>query len=86
VAGVNLYADAANGLMTIMLLMLAAILRDTALRRIIALGVFTLFGAVALMLYSIAFERPDFADLGIALAILSFGGTMAYAHFFERWI
>lgn len=82
----NLWLDAGNGMMIVMAIALVSILRDSAVRRIIALSIFTLFGSVALTLYAIAFERPGFADLGIALGILSFGGTLAFAHVYERWL
>jgi multicomponent Na+:H+ antiporter subunit F len=31
-------------------------------------------------------SRPEFADLALALAILSFGGSLVYARFLERWV
>lgn len=82
----NLFVVAADAVIVVMLLCLLIILRETAIRRIIASQVFTLLGATALVLFAIGYDDPDFCDLGIALAILSFGSTLAYAHFFERWL
>lgn len=65
---------------------LVPVLRGTAIRRIVAAQVFTFLGAVELVLLAIAYDRPDFCDLGIALGLLSFAATMAYARFFERWL
>ena len=31
-------------------------------------------------------SRPEFADLALALSILSFGGGLVYARFLERWV
>jgi multisubunit Na+/H+ antiporter MnhF subunit len=31
-------------------------------------------------------SRPEFADLALALAILSFGGGLVFARFLERWV
>jgi multisubunit Na+/H+ antiporter MnhF subunit len=81
----NLFVAAADCVIGVMLVCLVSIVRGTAIRRIIASQVFTFLGAVALVLFSIGYDDPDFCDLGIALAILSFGGTLAYAHFWERW-
>lgn len=82
----NPFHAGADGLMIVMLLGLLVLLRGSALRRMIALQLFTLFGAIVLVLLAVAYDRPDFCDLGIALGLLSFGGTLAYAHFFERWL
>ncbi len=55
-------------------------------RRLIALQVMTLLASVQLVLLSIVFATEEFADLGITLALLSIGGTIAYARFLERWL
>lgn len=31
-------------------------------------------------------SRPEFSDLALALAVLSFGGSLVYARFLERWV
>ena len=82
----NVFVAAGDAVIVVMLFCLLAILRGTAIRRIIASQVFTLLGAVALVLFAIGYDEPDFCDLGIALAILSFGGTLVYAHFWGRWM
>jgi multisubunit Na+/H+ antiporter MnhF subunit len=38
------------------------------------------------VLLSIAFATEQYADVGIALALLSIGATVAYSHFLERWL
>jgi multisubunit Na+/H+ antiporter MnhF subunit len=55
-------------------------------RRLIAMQVCGVIGAVMLGLLSIAFATEQFAELGIALAMLSIGGGLAYAYFLERWL
>jgi multicomponent Na+:H+ antiporter subunit F len=37
-----------------------------------------------LMLLTIAFERMPMMDLAIAMALMSFGGGIVFAHFFAR--
>jgi multisubunit Na+/H+ antiporter MnhF subunit len=39
-----------------------------------------------LLLIAEAMGREPFADLGLALALLSFGGGLAFARFLERWM
>lgn len=33
-----------------------------------------------------AFAQPTFQDLALALALTSFGGTLVFARFLERWL
>lgn len=62
-----------------------AVSADT-MRRVIAAQLIVLIASVDLVLLAIAFGSPSFADLAIALAILSIGGTLIFAHFLERWL
>jgi multisubunit Na+/H+ antiporter MnhF subunit len=39
-----------------------------------------------LVLLSIVFATEEFSDVGVALALLSIGATIAYGHFLERWL
>jgi multicomponent Na+:H+ antiporter subunit F len=41
---------------------------------------------LALLCLSQAMARPSFLDLALALALLSFPGTLLFAHFVERWL
>jgi multisubunit Na+/H+ antiporter MnhF subunit len=48
-----------------------------------------LAGAVTvfmLMLLAVGYDQPSFIDLGLTLVLLSLPGTLAYAHFLERWL
>lgn len=56
------------------------------LRRLIALQITGVIGALLLALLSIVFATESFADLAIAVALLGAGGGVAYAHFMERWL
>ena len=42
--------------------------------------------AGVLLLLCEGVSRPEFADLALALSILSFGGGLVYARFLERWV
>ena len=54
--------------------------------RFVALELGTTLAVFMLMLLSVGFDQPSFIDLGLTLVVLSFPGTLAYAHFLERWI
>ena len=85
-AAMNLWELAGDGFLVIIILMLPSILRGSAVRRMVCAGAITLCASAALLLFALGFERPDFMDLAIALALLSVGSTLAYAHAVERWL
>lgn len=62
------------------------ILSGDTMRRLIALQLAGMIVSTQLVLLSIVFATEEFADLGITLALLSIGATLAYAHFLERWL
>ncbi|HKU68570.1 MAG TPA: monovalent cation/H+ antiporter complex subunit F [Candidatus Baltobacteraceae bacterium] len=62
------------------------IVSGDSVRRLIALQLLGMLGATQLVLLSIVFATEEFADIGVALALLSIGATIAYGHFLERWL
>ncbi len=82
----NGWLFAADSMMVVSIVGLLGVLRGSAVRRLVALQLLTFFGALTIVLYAFAFERPDFADLGLVLALLAFGGALAFAHVVERWL
>lgn len=62
------------------------IVSGDTVRRLIALQLVGMLGATQLLLLSIAFSNEEYADIAIALALLSIGATIAYGHFLERWL
>jgi multisubunit Na+/H+ antiporter MnhF subunit len=62
------------------------IISSDTVRRLIALQLAGMLVATQLVLLSIVFATEEFADLGVALALLSIGATIAYGHFLERWL
>ena len=62
-----------------------ALTADT-IRRLIAAQLMGLVVAAQLVLLSTVFGSPSFADVGEAMALLSIGGGLLFAHFLERWI
>jgi multisubunit Na+/H+ antiporter MnhF subunit len=57
-----------------------------SVRRLVALQLVGMLGSTQLVLLSIAFATEEYADVGVALALLSIGATIAYGHFLERWL
>lgn len=62
------------------------IVSGDTVRRLIALQLVGMIASTQLVLLSIAFASEEFADAGVALALLSIGATIAYGHFLERWL
>lgn len=65
---------------------LYVVISGDTVRRLIALQLATMLAGTQLVLLSIVFATEEFADLGVALALLSIGATIAYGHFLERWL
>ncbi len=63
-----------------------ACLRGDAVDRLVALEAGGLIASLTLLLAAEGFGRQPFADLALALALLSFGGGMVFARFLERWM
>jgi multisubunit Na+/H+ antiporter MnhF subunit len=67
-------------------LALWVIVSGDTMRRLIALQLAGMLVSTQLVLLSIAFATEEYADVGVALALLSIGATIAYGHFLERWL
>lgn len=52
--------------------------------RVVALDVIAVLGAALTALCAIAFQQRVFLDVTIILALVSFIGTVAFAHYIER--
>jgi multisubunit Na+/H+ antiporter MnhF subunit len=67
-------------------LALYVLVAGDVVRRLIALQLFGTLSAAQVVLFSIAFANDEFADLGVAMALLAIGALFAYARFLERWL
>lgn len=54
--------------------------------RLVGLLLASAIALFMLMLLSVGYDQPSFIDLGLTLVLLSFPGTIVYAHFLERWL
>jgi len=61
-----------------------ALTASTIEKRVVGLEMTGIVATLELMLLTMAFNRMPLMDLAIALALLSFGGGMVFAHFLER--
>ena len=63
---------------------MAATLRGGAVERLIALELAGALTTVDLLLLSRGFGRTSYLDVALLLALLSLGGSLAFARFFGR--
>lgn len=52
--------------------------------RVVAIDLMNTLGIGIIATYSIATDQPAFLDVAIAMALLSFLGTVAFAYYIER--
>jgi multicomponent Na+:H+ antiporter subunit F len=54
--------------------------------RLVGLEASGVIGALALLVLAEGFHCPSCTHLGLALALLAFGGGLVFARFLERWM
>ena len=59
-------------------------LRGTPERRLVGMEMTGMIVVIAMVLFTIGFDRPPFIDLPLALAILSFGSGLVFARFLGK--
>lgn len=52
--------------------------------RVIALDLISILAMGFIVAYSVRFNQPNFLDVAIILAMISFLGTVAFAYYLER--
>lgn len=57
-----------------------------AMDRLVGLEMAGLIETFILLCLAQGFNNPNFYDLAVALALLSFGGGLVFARFLERWL
>ena len=80
----NEWLIAALVLLAAMLPLLVVCVVASAIDGLVALQVAGTNAALILFLVSQGNQRQGFADLAIVLALLSFGGSLAFSYFLER--
>ena len=82
----NVWLVAASGLSLSLIPCALICLRGAPLHRLVGLEMAGVCESLVLLLLAEGFQRPLFYDLGLALALLSFGGGLVFARFLERWL
>jgi len=60
--------------------------RGDVMERLVGLEMAGMIVTLLLVMLSEGMGRVSFYDLGLALALLSFGGGLVFARFLERWL
>jgi multisubunit Na+/H+ antiporter MnhF subunit len=60
--------------------------RARTMERFVAMQMAGLLTPLILFLLALGFGQPSFADLSLAVAVLSLPAGLLFAHFFERWL
>lgn len=63
-----------------------AAFRGDVVERLIGLETASMVVTLLLVLLAEGFHRVNMYDLGLALALLSFGGGLVFVRFLERWL
>lgn len=82
----NPFEWAAAGLVLVMAVCGWVCAREAPMDRVVALQLASAADCLALVCLAQAFGRPIFMDLAVVLAFLSFGGSLVYVRFAERWV
>ena len=60
--------------------------RGSPVERLLGLELGSIVTTLALLVLAEGFDRPFYFDLALVFAVLSFGGTVAFLRFLERWV
>jgi multicomponent Na+:H+ antiporter subunit F len=82
----NVWLAAAGAMLLCLIPCGITCLRGDPLDRLVGLEAAGLIASLVFLLLAEAFHRAPFTDLALALALLSFGGGLVFARFFERWL
>ena len=63
-----------------------AAMRGSDVQRLVGVQFCATIFASALVVMALSQARPDFMDLVIAVALLSAGSALTYAHFIGKWL
>jgi multicomponent Na+:H+ antiporter subunit F len=82
----NVWLWAAGGLLLCLIPCGIVCLRGDAWNRLVGLEAAGLIATLICLLVAEGYHRAPFADLALALALLSFGGGLVFVRFLERWM
>jgi multicomponent Na+:H+ antiporter subunit F len=82
----NAWIWAAAGLLVALVPCGISVFRGQPTDRLVGLEMAGIVESILLIVLAEAFRRPDFTDLAVAAALLTFGGGLVFARFLERWL
>lgn len=62
------------------------VFRRDVMNRLLGLEMAGLIETLILLFLAQGFNNPNFYDLALAMALLTFGGGLVFARFLERWL
>ena len=80
----NLWLYAGAAVSGVLIPCAAMCLRGTPERRLVGFQMAGFLVTIAMVLFSIGFDRLPFIDLPLALAVMSFGGTLVFVRFLGK--
>ncbi len=86
IIGMNAWLWAAAAMLLSLISPLITCFRGTPGDRLVGLEMGGCLITIELLLLVEGFQRPSFFDLPLTLALLSFGGGMVFARFYQRWL
>jgi len=82
----NIWIITALVLLLTLIPIMIATLRGGALDRVIGMSLGGIIVTLGLVTLAVGFARPVYIDVAVAVAFLSFAGSIAFARFLERWL
>jgi multicomponent Na+:H+ antiporter subunit F len=83
---VNAWLIAAMVLLFALLPCMAVAVKGDPLTRLLALEMGSMIAVLEMVLLTEWMGNPNFLDLPLCLALLSFGGSLVFVRFLERWL
>lgn len=62
------------------------VFRGSAIQRLVGLEMAGVIEAILLLLIAEGIHNPNFYDLALTMALLTFGGGLVFVRFLERWL
>ena len=82
----NLWMVAAIGFLFCMIPCGIAAFRGSPMERLLGLEMGGIVTTMFLLVMAEALGRPNFYDIGLTMALLTFGGGVVFTRFLERWL
>ena len=80
----NMWLAAGAAVSSALVFCAAMCLRGTPERRLVGFEMAGFLVTIAMVLFSVGFDRLPFIDLPLALAVMSFGGTLVFVRFLGK--